>query len=239
MAPSAAASSATTEPIMPGGTAAAPGGAAWSLGLPAGPVTSLVVGHLTIPSPHHQPKPTTRSSDPDQPDHPAPRARLPSATPHGLRPASSTLPTSNRTAEPAETRSRRLNTMPENGSVDTVVQWVRTTWTKRSRGALEAWRRNAAPIAFPLPTTAAPFVHEVLMHEHDNFQPRFTTMKAYPTPTPTTACSSEKTMDYCVHLVVTPFGTPRRWRRPPATRLAPVQWLRWQVNYRSSSSHDE
>ncbi|WP_218106513.1 hypothetical protein [Micromonospora pallida] len=28
---------------------------------------------------------------------------------------------------------------------------------------------------------------------------------------------------------------PRRHRRPPAVRLAPGRWLRWQVNYRFSS----
>jgi hypothetical protein len=35
-----------------------------------------------------------------------------------------------------------------------------------------------------------------------------------------------------VQLTVTPFGMPRRWRRPPAVRLAPDEWLRWQINYR-------
>lgn len=37
-----------------------------------------------------------------------------------------------------------------------------------------------------------------------------------------------------VELVVTPWGRPRRWRRPPAVRLAPGEWVRWQVNYRFS-----
>jgi hypothetical protein len=32
--------------------------------------------------------------------------------------------------------------------------------------------------------------------------------------------------------MVNPFGMPRRWRRPPAVRLAPGEWLRWQINYR-------
>ncbi len=31
---------------------------------------------------------------------------------------------------------------------------------------------------------------------------------------------------------VTMFGMPRRNRRPPAVRLAPGQWLQWQINYR-------
>lgn len=31
---------------------------------------------------------------------------------------------------------------------------------------------------------------------------------------------------------VTMFGMPRRNRRPPAVRLAPGQWLQWQINFR-------
>ena len=30
---------------------------------------------------------------------------------------------------------------------------------------------------------------------------------------------------------------PRRWRRPPAVRIAPGDWLRWQVNYRFAGAH--
>jgi hypothetical protein len=39
-----------------------------------------------------------------------------------------------------------------------------------------------------------------------------------------------------VQLTVTEFGMPRRWRRPPAVRLARGEWVRWQVNYRFASS---
>ncbi|MFJ1560592.1 hypothetical protein [Streptomyces mirabilis] len=39
-----------------------------------------------------------------------------------------------------------------------------------------------------------------------------------------------------VQLVATPFGMPRRWRRPPAVRLARGEWLRWQINYRFTGS---
>lgn len=35
-----------------------------------------------------------------------------------------------------------------------------------------------------------------------------------------------------VELVATPFGMPRRWRRPPAVWLRPGEWVRWQINYR-------
>lgn len=38
-----------------------------------------------------------------------------------------------------------------------------------------------------------------------------------------------------VQLVVSPWGQPRRWRRPPAVWLRPGEWVRWQVNYRFSS----
>ncbi|MQS09356.1 hypothetical protein FNX48_019885 [Streptomyces sp. IF17] len=31
------------------------------------------------------------------------------------------------------------------------------------------------------------------------------------------------------------FGLPPRPRRPPAVRLLPGQWVRWQLNYRFSS----
>jgi len=42
-----------------------------------------------------------------------------------------------------------------------------------------------------------------------------------------------------VQLTVTPFGMPRRWRRPPAVRLACGEWVRWQVNYRFSNSWED
>jgi hypothetical protein len=32
------------------------------------------------------------------------------------------------------------------------------------------------------------------------------------------------------------FALPPRPRRPPAVRLAPGQWVRWQLNYRFSST---
>jgi uncharacterized protein YbdZ (MbtH family) len=56
--------------------------------------------------------------------------------------------------------------------VDIVVQWVRTSWTKRSRGGVAATRRNAVPVGFELPAVSPPLVHEVVMGEHDDFQPR-------------------------------------------------------------------
>ncbi|SCL72846.1 hypothetical protein GA0070606_6323 [Micromonospora citrea] len=37
-----------------------------------------------------------------------------------------------------------------------------------------------------------------------------------------------------VELEATPWGAPRRWRRPPAVWLRYGEWVRWQVNYRFS-----
>ncbi len=59
--------------------------------------------------------------------------------------------------------------------VETGVQWVRASWTKQSRGGVGAGRRNATPVAFPLPDDqASPFIHEIVMREQDGFQPRAT-----------------------------------------------------------------
>ena len=41
-----------------------------------------------------------------------------------------------------------------------------------------------------------------------------------------------------VVVVVTPFGLPRRWRRPPAVWLERGQWVRWQVNHRFSGNRE-
>ncbi|MFC9292981.1 hypothetical protein ACFTWH_06245 [Streptomyces sp. NPDC057011] len=124
--------------------------------------------------------------------------------------------------------------------METVVQWVRTSWTKQSRGGPGAALRNAAPVAFPLPRTAAPFVQEVLMHEADAFEPRFVTHSVPPEPDaePSVLLREEDGL-LRVQPAVTPFGMPRRWRRPPAVRLARGEWLRWQVNHRFAGSHGD
>jgi hypothetical protein len=41
-----------------------------------------------------------------------------------------------------------------------------------------------------------------------------------------------------VHPPATIVSIPRRNRRPPAIRLAPGQWLQWQVNYRFAGGGD-
>jgi hypothetical protein len=122
--------------------------------------------------------------------------------------------------------------------METVVQWVRTSWTKRSRGALAAAHRNKAPTAFPLPLTAPPFVHNVLMRETDDFQPRFEVLAGLPDAGSDAGVLLRESDGLLrVQLTVTPFGMPRRWRRPPAIRLARGEWLRWQVNYRFAGTH--
>jgi hypothetical protein len=98
--------------------------------------------------------------------------------------------------------------------MEVVVQWVRTSWTKRSRGGQEAARRHAAPIAFPLPC-----LHEVVMAEQDGFQPR------------STMCDLP---DSSLNSGVRPACPADTGRGPP---LAPGEWLRWQVNYRFSGYH--
>jgi hypothetical protein len=80
-----------------------------------------------------------------------------------------------------------------------------------------------------------PFVHEVLMDEHD-FQPRFSAHEGVP-DSDSGVLLRENDGLLRVQMVVTPFGMPRRWRRPPAVRLAPGEWLRWQVNYRFTGPH--
>jgi len=115
--------------------------------------------------------------------------------------------------------------------VDVVAQWVRISWTKASRGGAAATRRNAVPVAFPLPMIAAPVLHEVRMSEAEDFEPHSSVTGAVPGES-----AGLRLVDGLlrVRLEPTPFGMPRRWRRPPAVRLAPGEWVRWQVNYRFS-----
>ncbi|MFE9812064.1 hypothetical protein ACFYRN_39540 [Streptomyces sp. NPDC005227] len=113
------------------------------------------------------------------------------------------------------------------------VQWIRTTWTKESRGGDAAARRNAAPVGFALPHEIAPLAHVIRMHERDGFEPYDNRevlgkvdvqlreaddrLRVFPRAQPL-------------------FALPPRKRRPPAVRLVPGQWVRWQLNYRFSSA---
>jgi hypothetical protein len=117
--------------------------------------------------------------------------------------------------------------------VDVAAQWVRTSWTKRSRGGPAAARRNAAPVGFALPTLRCPVVHEVLMDEADEFEPRESLRDGQPDRADVLLEESDGRLR--VELVVTRWGLPRRRRRPPAVWLELGEWVRWQVNYRFSS----
>lgn len=118
--------------------------------------------------------------------------------------------------------------------MEVVAQWVRTSWTKRSRGGDAAARRNAVPVAFRLPTTGAPLVHEVLMHEHEGFRPHGQTRGELPTADEVDLHQVDERLR--VQLVPNAWMMPRSNRRPPAIYLRPGEWVRWQINYRSSGT---
>lgn len=118
--------------------------------------------------------------------------------------------------------------------VEVVAQWVRTSWTKRSRGGDAAARRNAVPACFPLPTVGAPLVHEVLMHEHEDFRPHGQTRTELPAADGVDLRQFGDRLR--VQLVPSVWMMPRRDRRPPAIYLHRGQWVRWQINYRTSGT---
>ncbi len=121
---------------------------------------------------------------------------------------------------------------PHDRFVDVVAQWVRMSWTKKSRGGPAAARRNAAPVGFVLPTLNCPAVHEVLMDEAHHFEPRHATREGPPDRASVGLKEADGRLR--VELAVTPWSMPRRWRRPPAVWLQRGEWVRWQVNYRFS-----
>jgi hypothetical protein len=113
--------------------------------------------------------------------------------------------------------------------MDAVVQRVRTSWTKKSRGGSEAAHRNAAPTAFLLPPGLSSALHEVAMRESDSFEPR---IQMRDLSAPGTILREADGLLRVDPPEVSMFAMPRRNRRPPAVRLAPGQWLQWQINYR-------
>jgi hypothetical protein len=118
--------------------------------------------------------------------------------------------------------------------MEPITQWVRTSWTKASRGGPTAARRNAAPIAFPLPAAVGPLVHEVVMREEKNFAPHAEHRVGIPAEHEVELRLVDDRLR--VMLVANAWGMPRRNRRPPAVLLKPGEWLRWQINYRFSGS---
>ncbi|MGW1013198.1 hypothetical protein ACWD4X_24560 [Streptomyces termitum] len=117
--------------------------------------------------------------------------------------------------------------------MDITVQWIRTSWTKQSRGGETAARRNAAPAGFPLPQMSPGCAHFVQMSERDGFAPR-------PSQKDLREIGVSLRDEHGrlrVHARVEPlFGLPPRPRRPPAVRLLPGQWVRRQLNYRFTSA---
>lgn len=117
--------------------------------------------------------------------------------------------------------------------MEVTVQWIRTSWTKQSRGGEAAARRNAAPAGFAVPSVLPSVAHVVRMHERDGFHPQ-------------EGMEDLRKVDVQLReaegrLRVLPrvqplFAIPPRPRRPPAVRLEPGQWVRWQLNYRFSSA---
>ncbi|WP_327393249.1 MULTISPECIES: hypothetical protein [unclassified Streptomyces] len=116
--------------------------------------------------------------------------------------------------------------------MEITVQWVRTSWTKASRGGEMAARRNATPVGFAVPPLEPSTAHVVRMRERDGFVPR----ESQEDVRRVDVQLREAEGRLRIHPRVQPFlGLPPRRRRPPAVRLAPGQWARWQLNYRFSS----
>ncbi|MDI3421622.1 hypothetical protein [Streptomyces luteolus] len=117
--------------------------------------------------------------------------------------------------------------------MDITVQWVKTSWTKESRGGEAAARRNAVPSGFALPQLPAGCAHFVHLSERDEFEPRSGRRDLREI-----GVSLRDEGDRLRVLARVPplFGLPPRRRRPPAVRLLPGQWVRWRLNYRFSSA---
>ncbi|KZM36523.1 hypothetical protein [Oerskovia enterophila] len=113
------------------------------------------------------------------------------------------------------------------------LQVVTTRWTKRSRGGDAATVRNATPVAFRLPAGSAPLVHAVEMHEEHGFRP----VESIGGPATAETVSLRVREGQLTVFVPVPawHAIPPRPRRPPAVRLAPGEWVRWQLNFRFSS----
>jgi hypothetical protein len=118
--------------------------------------------------------------------------------------------------------------------VDVVVQWVRTYWTKRSRGAPGAIRRSAVPEAFSLPEAVPPFVHEVRMSECDDFTPHSTVTSGLPPDAQVELAEAEGVLRVLLVLQNAPEWASSGLGLRAAIALQPGQTLRWQVNYRFS-----
>ncbi|MFC0842196.1 hypothetical protein ACFH04_00350 [Streptomyces noboritoensis] len=117
--------------------------------------------------------------------------------------------------------------------MEITVQWIRTTWTKESRGGDAAARRNATPVGFAFPHEAAPLAHVIRMHERDGFEP-YEGREVLSKVDVQLREADDRLRVF--PRVQSPFALPPRKRRPPGVRLVPGQWVRWQLNYRFSSA---
>ncbi|MFI0960567.1 hypothetical protein ACH4S8_03950 [Streptomyces sp. NPDC021080] len=117
--------------------------------------------------------------------------------------------------------------------MEITVQWVKTSWTKQSRGGEAAALRNALPVGFALPRIPSGSAHFVHMSEHDGFEPRSGRTELREVGV---SLRNEGDRLRVLARVEPLFGLPPRPRRPPAVRLLPGQWVRWQLNYRFSSA---
>ncbi|WP_327402893.1 hypothetical protein OG194_24060 [Streptomyces sp. NBC_01288] len=115
--------------------------------------------------------------------------------------------------------------------VPVTVQWVRTSWTKRSRGGEAAARRNAVPVGFVLPDDALPLAHVVEIREWEDFTPCEDRAELRRVSAELRRVDGRlRVLPRVMHEL------PPRPRRLPAVRLVPGQWVRWQLNYRLSSA---
>ncbi|WP_327072180.1 hypothetical protein OG196_00695 [Kitasatospora purpeofusca] len=117
--------------------------------------------------------------------------------------------------------------------MEITVQWIRTSWTKQSRGGEAAARRNATPVGFAVPQDWASSAHVVRMHERDGFEPRESREELRGVDVGLREADGRLRV---LPRVDPLFGLPPRPRRLPAVRLLPGQWVRWQLNYRFSSA---
>lgn len=115
--------------------------------------------------------------------------------------------------------------------MDITAQWVRTVWTKRSRGGAAAARRNAVPVGFPLPEVPLDRAHVVWVTERQDFTPEESRRDLDGIPV------SLPERDGGLRVFARGgFGVPLRPRRPPAVWLRPGQWVGWQLDHRHSRS---
>ena len=93
--------------------------------------------------------------------------------------------------------------------------------------------RNATPTGFPLSLVSPSFAQVIQMSERDGFEPHERERELREVGL---SLRDEGDRLRVLARVEPMFGLPPRPRRPPAVRLRPGQWVRWQLNYRFSSA---